>query len=192
MKRYLSNAIDFLNSIGLKTTVVEGASGFVPHCRINEGALEVDHHCPVSDLLHEAGHLAPCPAQYRHLFSGNVGRGQKALMNAVSGFSLPPDHSLSRAALQTGEPEATAWSWCAGLYLGVPTELIILDSDFNGDGEVERLRLLANSHYGIQGLQHAGFCRAKESAPRKDLPVFPSLAFWLQPAIDPCAEPIYG
>lgn len=192
MDTHLSNAIAFLNHIGLKTTIVDDATGFVAHCRIVEGSLVVDPRCPVSDLLHEAGHLAPCPAQFRHLFSGNIGHGQKALMSEISRLSLPPDHPLSRAALQTGEAEATAWSWSAGIFLGIPHELIIQDAAFYGDGALERLRLLTSSHYGINGLQHAGLCRVRESSVRKDLPVYPSLAFWLQPAIEPLTENVYG
>lgn len=187
MDLHLSKVIDFLNQIGLKTTLVENINGFVNHCRIIEGTLEVDARCRASGLLHEAGHLAPLPAQYRCLFSGNVSRGQKAMLDAITELNLHPDHPLYRAAIQSSEAEATSWAWAAGKHLGIPDELIIQDDEYNGDGEVERLRLQFGRHYGINGLHHAGFCKVSASSP-KPLPVYPSLAFWLQPHIDPTMD----
>lgn len=187
MNQYLPVIVEFLNRVGLKTTVVERSAGFIDHCRITEGTIEVDPTCPPSGLLHEAGHLATVPAQYRHLFSGNVNHVQAAMLESVKGLGLHPDHPLWRAAIQFSEAEATAWAFAAGNHLSIPNELIVCDEDFQGDGAIERLRLELSRHYGIKGLYHAGFCKLRASSPR-DLPVYPKLAFWLQPHIAPGDE----
>lgn len=191
MDPYLQITVNFLNEIGLPTTFVDGTTGFIDHCLIQEGTLRVTPYCRASGLLHEAGHIAICPGQYRHLFSGNVIHGQRALMEAISEFDLHPDSPLYRAAIQSGECEATGWAWAAGKFLGIPDEFIIRDDEYTNSGEHVRLQLSLNAYMGINGLQHAGFCKARSfgASPK---PLFPELAFWLQPEIDPNAPITYG
>lgn len=191
MDTYLQRTIEFLNEIGIPTYVVEGASGFIEHCVIESGTLMVDPRCPASGLLHEAGHLAVVPSQYRSLFSGDVGRGQRAMLDAISALNLHPDAPLYRAAIQACEAEATAWAYAAGTYLRIPFELIYQDHEYQNGGAILRFQLSHNSHFGVHGLQHAGFCKVRASGVG-DKPVFPRLAFWLQPEISPDAEIRYG
>jgi len=82
--------------------------------------------------------------------------------------------------MQASDPEATAWAWAAGKHLGIPEDVIILDADYDNGGAIERMRLGARGHFGIQGMARAGFCVVR-ATPYRNLPVYPTLAFWLQP-----------
>lgn len=188
---YLHQVVEFLREIGLDVEYLPGATGFTNHCMVVKGTLRIDPRCRASALLHEAGHLAVVPQQYRHLFDGDVVLGQIALMDAVSLMPLAIDSKLYRAAVQAGETEATAWAFACGRNLGIPPEWIIRDDEYSGDGAVERLRLLTNGHLGINGLSFAGFCKARDFH-HGDLPTYPELAFWMQPTIEPELRDTHG
>lgn len=172
-------AMQFLSSIGLTVAVEEGAHGFIEHVAIADGGLRVDPRAPASGLLHEAGHLAIVPTQFRHYLSGNLREGMKRILAELEQMDLEPDSQLERAILQTGDAEATAWAWSVGKAIGIPDQLIIQTAEYNGEGAFIRASLAANSYLGINGLSHAGFCLTR-SNPYRQLPVYPSLAFWLQ------------
>jgi hypothetical protein len=176
---YVQQTVDFLNEIGIPTSVVPGASDFLELVKVIDGRLEVDPAVPVSNILHEAGHLAIVPSAFRHLMSGDLEEGVRRMFDEIKKLELHPDDPLSRAAMQASESEATAWAWAAGTHLEIPQELIILDSEYQNDGADIRFMLMANSHFGVHGLMHAGFCVARKN-PRRDLPVYPKLAFWVQ------------
>ncbi|WP_054432535.1 hypothetical protein [Achromobacter sp. 2789STDY5608633] len=179
----LQSAIAFLRSIGLTVTEREGATGFIPHIRITAGTLEVDPACPVSNLLHEAGHCATVPERYRSLLDGNISSGQQQMLDLAMKEECDPDGPLYRAVVQASDPEATAWAWAAGKALGLADELIIMDDEYDGDGAFVRQQLQANAYVGINGLSHAGFCAINERVGAfRQLPVYPALKWWLQPA----------
>jgi hypothetical protein len=175
--------IEFLASIGLEVRQRSGASGFTPGVDIHQGVLFVDPDIATpSNLLHEAGHLATTPGQYRHLMGRDVQDGQRSMLEAIERSEIDPESPLYRAALQCSDPEATAWAWAAGMHLGIAESSIIVDDDYQGDGSSIRLCLVANSYIGIHGLSHAGFCCTRKllsSVTGK--PAFPDLAFWIQP-----------
>jgi len=172
-------AMQFLSAIGLSIEVKDGASGFIDHVAVVDGGLQADPKAPASGLLHEAGHLAIVPTRFRHYLSGNLGEGMKKIFAELDQMDLEPDSQLQRAILQTGDPEATAWAFAAGRAIGVPDELIIQDGEYSGEGGFIRMALAANSYVGINGISHAGFCVPRHN-PYRPLPVYPSLAFWLQ------------
>jgi len=183
--RHLAAAVTFLNSVGIKTDILPGATGFLEHVRIIEGRLEVDLRCPVSNLLHEAGHLALVPGRWRHLMSGDLSAGMERMFAEAKSLDLEPDSPLSRALVQCSDPEATAWAWAAGAHLGIPPELVILDSEYDGSGAEIRCQLLptltatrrTGGYLGVHGLAHAGFCALREGLP---LPMYPKMIRWLQ------------
>lgn len=177
---YAEKTMQFLHGIGLDVSVVPGATGFIDLLAIKDGGLEVDPNCPPNALLHDAGHLACMPKQFRGYLSGNLNSGMKRIFEELATMELGPDHPLERALIQCSDPEATAWAYAAGLEVGVPEELIILDEDYEGAGEDIRMQLQWRAYVGIKGLQHAGFCNSKPNNYRP-LPVYPKLAFWLQP-----------
>jgi hypothetical protein len=179
LQPYVEKTMAFLNEIGLPIAVVPGASAFLELIRIVEGRLEIDPLCPVSNILHEAGHLATVPSAFRHLMTGNLDEGIKRMFDEIEKMGLHPDHPLSRSAMQASEVEATAWAWAVGEHLDIPPDVAILDSEYDNDGAEVRSMLMARAYYGIHGLMHAGFC-VNRANPNRNLPVYPKLAYWLQ------------
>jgi hypothetical protein len=177
--KYLPLALKFLQSIGIPAHLVPGSQGFIDHIRIKQGSLEVDPTCPVSNLLHEAGHLAVVPQRFRTLMDGNLDDSFAVMFEQLHSLDLPPDDALVTACLQSSECEATAWAWAAGEHLGIPPKVRILDEEYAGDGETVRLQLMARAYFGINGLAHAGFCVTR-ARPGVTLPAYPKLAYWLQ------------
>lgn len=177
----IAQAIGFLREIGLSIQKEDNVSGFSPGVEIRHGGLVVDpFNVQMADLLHEAGHLAIMPGQFRHLLNGNLMDGLEQALEAVSGFD--PESPLVRAVLQCTDPEATAWAWAAGCHLELPSEQIIRDQDYAGSGESIRLALALRHYVGINGLDRAGLTAANErSAYITGLTVYPSLCRWLQP-----------
>lgn len=176
----LTRTIAFLQAIGLPVTVCEhlDKDGFFERVRVKAGGLLIQPDAATSDVLHEAGHLAVVPRRFRSALSDNVDEGIEAMMEKLDWDD--PDEAECRAALQCGETEATAWAWAAGIHLNLVPEQIIADSDYDGAGEVNRVRLANDAYLGINGLCHAGFCGRGELGRRQGKPIYPKLAFWLQ------------
>lgn len=176
---HAEQVMQFLNRIGLRVSVEPGANGFIPHVAVVDGGLHVDRAAPASGLLHEAGHLALVPTQFRHYLSGDLDAGVKRIFSELDSLNLGPDSKLERAMLQASDPEATAWAWAAGKAIGIPERMIIQDFEYSGSGGFIRSALAANSYVGINGMSHAGFCIPRKR-PNQVEPVYPELAFWLQ------------
>lgn len=182
MSPELDRTVAFLKEIGLPVTVDATLRGeaFFERVQIEAGSLRVHPEALVSDVLHEAGHLAVVPARWRHLIDGNVDEGIQRMFEEADRLDLPPDGPESRALLQAGEAEATAWAWAAGKHLGFPDDTIIRDSDYSNEGPWIRRGLALDEYLGINGLCYAGFCGRGLLGRRKKLPIYPNLAFWLQ------------
>lgn len=171
----------FVESIGLPIQIVHGAVGFIEHVRIVGGGLHIDPRASASTILHEAGHLAVMPACYRQYLNGDVGDGVQRMFQEMEASEIAPDSPLMRAALQAGDPEATAWAFAAGVSLGLPIDVIILDHEYGGEGEAIRIALAAKSYIGIHGIAHAGFCVVRANPySSHSLPTYPELSYWLQ------------
>ena len=94
---------------------------------------------------------------------------------------LDPDDPLYRAAVQTSDPEATAWAFAAGKHLGFRENRIILASQYQGTGRDIRFALGVGQYMGIHGLAHAGFCAVNRLvAQARGIPQYPELAMWVQ------------
>lgn len=172
--------MQFLHEIGIAVCTLPGASGFIEGVEVVNGGLHVDPRARASSLLHEAGHLAIVPARFRHHLNGDLGVGMNTIMDEAMSLDLEPDSQLQRALFQMGDPEATAWAWAAGKHLDVPEDEIIRTDEYGGDGDEIRFSLALRAYVGIHGIAHAGFCVTKHN-PYRLLPVYPELAFWLQP-----------
>ena len=141
----------------------------------------VDPCCHVSDVLHEAGHLAIFPSRYRPWVNGNVAKAQRLMFDDLALTEPCPDSPLYRAAIQTSDSEATAWAFAAGVHLGFRENQIILARQYQGEGGGLRIALGVGAYHGIHGLAHAGFCATNRLvAQARGIPLYPKLAMWLQ------------
>lgn len=177
---HLEGVLEFLQHIGLSTTVRAGTAGFLPGVFIVSGGLWIDSGAAVSDVLHEAGHLATLPAAFRPLARGDLRDVMARLMASLE--TVESDSMPMRAAMSCGDPEATAWAWAAGCHLRLPARQVISDSDFGGDGAEIRVMLSLGAYAGIHGLAHGGFCvtRPGPLEAMAGLPAYPKLQRWLQ------------
>ncbi|RMN17153.1 hypothetical protein ALQ64_03151 [Pseudomonas cannabina] len=176
---HAESAMQFLQGIGLAVAVKAGSKGFIDHVEVVDGGLYVDPNAAASGILHEAGHLAIVPKQFRHHLSGDLSKGIAKIFAELDMMDLEPDAHLQRAMLQASDPEATAWAFAAGKAIGIPETMIIQSAEYDGEGDFIRSALSALRYIGINGLSHAGFCVLRENAYRP-LPVYPSLSYWLQ------------
>lgn len=179
-------ALDFVRSIGLRveeSSAPELASTFVPGVRIVDGGLVIDTSIVYpGDILHEAGHIATMPAKFRPKANGTLGAvfremGQYLEANP-SKLGAWPEDPVCRAILQCGEAEAAAWQYAAAQHIDMPAKWLFPKGSFNGNSKDTLLRLQANSYFGINGLQAAGWTRVREMGDTR-FPLYPKLAFWL-------------
>jgi len=178
----LPRVVEALRQIGLDVRLVLAATGFLDGIRIEGGALLVAPACRISNLLHEAGHLACVPARYRHLATDDIDALVPVMFDDVTRLGVDPDSPLYRAILQCSDTEATAWAWAFGTHLGLEPETIIEDyqypdEDGTGSGAEVRLQVSMGMYFGVNGLASAGFCSTNRFG---RLPVYPNLAFWTQ------------
>lgn len=179
-------AADFVRSIGIPVhegTPADVAGSFVPHLRVAKGELVVnlDEVYP-GDILHEAGHLATIPAQFRHLADGTLRVVFKAmdqyLKDNPQGLGAWPEDPICRGILQCGEAEAAAWQYAAAQEIGMPDVWLFPEGSFQGEAEETLMRLKANAYFGINGLQAANWTRVHAMG-NPALPHYPKMAFWL-------------
>lgn len=174
----LELVIHGLAQMGFRLQPREGSTGFLNGVRIDQGVIQYDP-CVVqpSDILHEAGHLAVIPAQFRSLATGNMARVQDHMLTHVERLIEEDmtviDSPLVRAVMQSGDPEATAWAFAAGREIGIPDDVVILDDEYDGEGEFVRMGLAMNAYVGINGLVAGGMCASTRA--------FPTLTRWRQP-----------
>lgn len=176
----LLRVCDFFSEIGLGWRWQPGARGFVDGVAIAKGELLVDPGASVSSTLHEAGHLACLPGEFRCHASGNLCATVRLMLQSTD-FS-DPDAPPARAALQCSDPEATAWAWAAGMHLGIAPSHVIQDHEYGKAGAEVRLQLQLRQYAGIHGLAAAGFCAVRPGpyATSRGLPAYPRLSRWLQ------------
>lgn len=173
MNRFLREVASFLELIGLETEEVAAVPGsFVPCVEIQCGRLRFTPDALPSDLLHEAGHVAIMPANFRRMLTGDLDDVVGQVFEDLIRRGLEPDHPMTRALLQCSDTEATAWAWAAGRHLGLPDDQIITDQDYDGSGAEVRACLKMRCYFGINGLQAAGMCAARH---------YPSMTRWVQP-----------
>ena len=170
----LSRVVDFLQSIGLEMVQRQSVKGFVNHVRIVAGAIEFDAKCSFADLLHECGHVAIVPAEFRGHLNDDVEESFQKIFELYVDLELDDPRKI--AFMQAGDAEATAWTWAAGKKLGLADKQIIRDRDYQGAGADQRLALSMRHHYGIQGLRRSGMCAHKFKFDKQ----YPEMLRWVQ------------
>lgn len=153
----LEPVLVFLETVGVECIAGDvSPDSFLPGIEIQQGRLIFDAEQLASpgDLLHEAGHLAALPSQWRHQVSGDV------------------DACLARLAVEH-EPDTPiehtdlvpiAWSYTAALHAGIDP-LQVFDAagygaDAGGDIRIICQQLQMGLFPGIAMLARAGLCSA--------------------------------
>lgn len=168
----ITKAANFVASLGISIEIVPGVSGFLPGIRIVDGGLEYDPNVTSSaDILHEAGHLAVLPARYRADAQSDIDDMISGMLDHASQHYTIDSPEL-RAAMQSGECEATAWAFAAGKHLGLSPTETIEPNGYEGDGLGVHRNLELKAYLGINGLIHGGMCQSRRE--------FPTLTRWLQ------------
>lgn len=179
----MQSVVSFLNSIGLKTTITQDMSffqkTFIKNILIKDGELLINNKTTISDLLHEAGHLAILHPQYRKLANNNISGVLKKMIMEINVLQK------ENQKYQYCEDEcATAWAYAVGVHLQLQDKIIIHKKQYQNTGADVIFGLKHNCHRGIKELQYAGFCVQRSSAKLleefADLPVYPQLAKWVQ------------
>ncbi len=164
-----------LTSIGITTEERAGADGFLAGVAIERGAIFYDPSAAISDILHEAGHLATMPAAGRPHASGNIAKAHRVLGMMMEQRTKEVVHDdFIQACLQCSDPEATAWAYAFGTACGFRPEQIISSEQYDGEGEAVRLGLSLGAYVGVNGLRAAGFLDRTRD--------FPKLRKWTQDA----------
>ncbi|MGP1715658.1 MAG: hypothetical protein ACTS9Y_00635 [Methylophilus sp.] len=162
----------FIESIGIKVIKVESLqNGFMDDIEIVNGSIYITTNTQVSNLLHEAGHLAIIPANLRHMANGDLDESFDGIFKMTS--HLDPEHPIQKVLIQCSDPEATAWAWAIGQHLGIPDDQIIRDEDYDGEGKSIRWMLKCGKYFGIHGLAASGMTSVGS---------YPNMVIWSQPA----------
>lgn len=177
---HLDNIVRFLGDLGFVVTraVKPHPQGFVNgiYCHgmtmlINPGAM-----LSAGDLLHEAGHVATVPSQFREHMYGNFAVSLTPHMNRyldehdILEAEMTGD-MVFRGLLQSGETEAIAWSYAAAVAAGIPPRVVFHNAGYDGDGEGLALQLSLGQHFGVHGLHAAKMTTCR---------MYPKMLRWLQ------------
>lgn len=193
---WVQQVVEFVRGLGIAVAVCTdeaAAESFLPNVEILDGGLVVRPGVFPGDILHEAGHLATMPAQFRPLATGQLREAFAAMSRYLEanpmGLATYPEDPVARGVMQCSDPEATAWQFAAGQHLGMPDEWLFPLGSYAGDAVAVLLSLKAGGHMGINGLQAAGWTLNRANPFRPNIPVFPQLAFWLHSGAQPQASP---
>lgn len=153
---------EFLVEIGLDVRRAKlEEDTFLPGIQIKTGAMLVDENrlSYPGDLLHEAGHLALAPSHLRPLLDDKV---------ELPGFNM-----------EVIEAGTIAWSYAAGLHLGLTPEEVFHEG-YIREGLAT---LLSNYRYGVylgaNVLEDAGLTTTAANAARVGIEPYPRMARWV-------------
>jgi hypothetical protein len=156
----IDQMIEFLRGIGLRVEERELAEATIlPGLTIRDGSLMVDRSrlSYPGDLLHEAGHLA---------------------------VKLPADRARTNYSAGTDPAEemmAMAWSWAAGVHLGIAPNVIFHEASYgNSDGSGLAEQFQAGHWFGVPMLQLYGLTAEPRQADRLGLAGYPTMTKWLR------------
>lgn len=149
--------VAFIRAIGLRIeTATLTEPTVLPGMTIRRGVILYDPALPYApgDLLHEAGHLAVVPADERE--------------------RDPFD------ATGAEEMMGTAWSWAAGVHLGLPGNVVFHPPSFQENGDNLREAFDDGRYIGTPGLQRFGMTIEPNRATPDGPPPYPHMLRWLR------------
>jgi hypothetical protein len=158
----LEKCIDFLHSIGIKTTAGKlTVATFLPGLSIQQGCIIIDREALKfpGDILHEAGHLAVVPAADRAL-----------LDEAAIG---------KRENREAEEMMAIAWSYAACLHIGLDPYYVFHDDGYKGGGSYIADNFANKNYFGLPMLQWKGMAFDEVNAAKQNIAAFPHMIKWL-------------
>ncbi len=170
----------FLEGLGLVVQQDAKVDGFLAGVEIADGVLRVESAADdiAGELLHEAGHLAIIPGQFRSIASGDLSGVSETMGQWIDAniSEVGPDDPTVRAILQCGECEAVAWSYAAAAAVGIDTRIPFFRG-FEGDGLALHDQVASGYYFGVHGLAAAGMTDLPR--PHSAIP-FPTMRRWLQ------------
>ena len=154
----LERIIQFLAGLGFQFQEVEiSQPTFLPGIGIDRGTILIDRSRLLypGDLLHEAGHLAVIPAEKRMRVQGDVGKKAAEEMMAI------------------------AWSYAAGVHLGLEPNVVFHDGGYKGGSE-SLIENFTNGRYiGVPMLQWIGLTADDRRAKELGIAPYPSMIKWV-------------
>lgn len=154
---------EFLHEIGLKISLrnLEGET-FLRGILIENGELFVDESRLefVGDILHEAGHLATAPAEFRPRLSDTV---------ELPDFNMD---SLETAAM--------LWSYAAAIHLKIDPRIVFHPHGYKGSSEGILFNYSLGMFMGIQVLEESEMAFGQNLAAQKNVEPFPEMQKWLR------------
>ena len=153
----------FLEEIGIELAAGQiGSETFLPGILVNQGKILIDEaklKYP-GDLLHEAGHIAVCPARWRSSLSGEV--------------------DLPNLNMDLIEAQAIAWSYAACLHLNLDPKVVFHKDGYRGQSEGLLLSFRVGVYPGVSQLQAAGMAATNEMVRDLSALPYPHLLKWLR------------
>jgi hypothetical protein len=149
----------FLDQIGIDCRPGKVADdAFLPGVCIDAGSIVFDVKSlhAVSDLLHEAGHIAVTPRAYRRALGGAL--------------TVEMQHPFG------GEVEAIAWSFAAASYIAMPLTELFHPLGYRGQASGLAFNFSLGVYPGLHGLVCAGMA----ATPRSPEVQYPHLLKWLR------------
>jgi hypothetical protein len=171
----LNHIVLELNKLGIKSVFGDIRDSFISGVAIKNGTLIIDKDCSISNLLHEAGHLAVLPKEYRTQANDDLAHVLRKMYKEVD-----CSKEENRRFMQCEDAEATAWAYAFGIRCNVDTDLIIDSDQYDGTGRDVLESLALGSGFGVSGLSRLGWCATnKIHSISSGLPMFPHLIKWL-------------
>lgn len=152
--------LDFLDEVGIAVDWFGDADGerLLDGLAIVEGRILIDPDVPVwpSDLLHEGGHVAVCPAEQRPSLG-----------------PLVPD--------PVDEMMAIGWSYAASKRCDVSLEQLFHPGGYRKDGPALRQYFSVGAFIGAPHMEELGMCTSDlATAMAKGAPTYPGMIRWIR------------
>lgn len=183
VKRNMRDFLNFLNSIDVEfqTSSNIPIDSFAPHIEIKKGIIYFNpEKALLMDLIHDAGHMALIPKQFRHLFNGNMLKGFQQYNKYLEDIRYSSVESNILEACN--DPCVTAWAWAVGKHLGFAGKDVIDDKGYGGTGEnIRQILSISNQatmpYIGVSQL-HYGTYTKKYNRLDKSGVCYPHMNYW--------------
>lgn len=186
--QHFTSLQSFLSSIGITLTYdPDHPGGFFQNVALHQGTLIVNTltNITIGRTLHDAGHIAIVPIQFRHLLTGSAHNKKvsaeqaRYLRTHPIQISSTEEDPTCRAIIQNDDSTATAWSYAAAIAANIPTEIIFDDPEaYDGHGEEIHFMLKATAYMGINSLASMNMTCLHMLANHRKIQPFPHMLRW--------------